>query len=281
MRICVGFMLALFPSGTKAGRAWRLELGGVAWIALVCIPPYDVSIRRAACVVCHDRNAERSQSPFCHNCRLVCPEAGSVTRCGDWVGGRRGRDRFDRVAGNERGSNSAVGVALIMAAMLSYGFALSIARSLQQKYGAIPVNPRRQGVALLLTAPLGLPELMNAHWTVGPLLCMLALGMFGTAVANVAMASAAGRFWGGAGIEHDFPHTGRRVAARRAYTRRACRTDINDRMSRVSDGAPGRRNAPVATKVTDSHVGPTRVASVFRVLCGESLLQVGFLSAYS
>ena len=53
---------------------------------------------------------------------------------------------------------------------------------------------RAQGIALLLTAPLGLPELMNAHWTVGPLLCMLALGTFGTAIANVVMASAAGRF---------------------------------------------------------------------------------------
>ena len=53
---------------------------------------------------------------------------------------------------------------------------------------------RAQGIALLLTAPLGLPELMKAHWTVGPLLCMLALGTFGTAIANVVMASAAGRF---------------------------------------------------------------------------------------
>ena len=62
------------------------------------------------------------------------------------------------------GQNSAVGVALIVAALVSYGFALSIARSLQQKYGAIPVIWRAQGIALLLTAPLGLPELMKAHW---------------------------------------------------------------------------------------------------------------------
>jgi drug/metabolite transporter (DMT)-like permease len=94
----------------------------------------------------------------------------------------------------DEGRSSAVGIAMILAAMVSYGVALSIARSLQQRYGAVPVIWRAQGVALVLTAPLGIPDLIRAHWTVGPLLSMLALGVFGTALANVAMASAAGRF---------------------------------------------------------------------------------------
>jgi drug/metabolite transporter (DMT)-like permease len=92
------------------------------------------------------------------------------------------------------GQSSTIGIGLILVALVSYGIALSIARSLQQQYGAVPVIWRAQAVALLLTAPLGIPDLLAAHWTPVPLLSMIALGVFGTALANVAMASAAGRF---------------------------------------------------------------------------------------
>src|SRR6185295_631192 len=78
--------------------------------------------------------------------------------------------------------------------LVSYGFALSIARSLQQQYGAVPVIWRAQGVALILTVPLGIPDLVAAHWSILPVLSLLALGALGTALANVLMASAAGRF---------------------------------------------------------------------------------------
>ena len=43
-------------------------------------------------------------------------------------------------------------------------------------------------------APLGIPDLMAAHWSLWPLLSLIALGAFGTAIANVLMASAAGHF---------------------------------------------------------------------------------------
>jgi drug/metabolite transporter (DMT)-like permease len=92
------------------------------------------------------------------------------------------------------GHSSAAGVGMILAALVSYGVALSIARSLQQKYGAVPVIWRAQAVGLILTAPLGIPDLLGAHWSPEPLLSLLALGAFGTAIANVLMASAAGRF---------------------------------------------------------------------------------------
>src|SRR5678810_655246 len=49
------------------------------------------------------------------------------------------------------------------AALVSYGFALNIARPVQQRQGALPVIWRAQAVALVLTAPLGLPELLRAH----------------------------------------------------------------------------------------------------------------------
>lgn len=94
----------------------------------------------------------------------------------------------------DEGQSSTAGIVMIMAALVSYGIALNIARSLQQKYGSAPVIWRAQAVGLVLTAPLGIPDLMAAHWTPVPLLSILALGAFGTAIANVLMASAAGRF---------------------------------------------------------------------------------------
>jgi len=91
------------------------------------------------------------------------------------------------------GRNSLTGVLLILAALVSYGFAINLARPLQQRNGALPVIWRAQAVALLLTAPLGLPELLAARWTAGPLFAMLALGALGTGVAYVLITIAAGR----------------------------------------------------------------------------------------
>lgn len=97
------------------------------------------------------------------------------------------------VPGLGAGGNSARGVLLIMAALVSYGIAINLARPLQQRNGALPVVWRALGVALLLTAPLGAPALLSAHWSPRSLLAMLALGALGTAAANVIMAVAAGR----------------------------------------------------------------------------------------
>jgi drug/metabolite transporter (DMT)-like permease len=91
------------------------------------------------------------------------------------------------------GASSATGVAMILLALTFYGFALNLARPLQQRNGALPVLWRAQGVALLATAPLGIPEVLHAHWSLGPVLSLLALGMLGTGVAFVITAVAAGR----------------------------------------------------------------------------------------
>ena len=97
------------------------------------------------------------------------------------------------VPGLGAGGNSMRGVLLIAAALVSYGVAINIARPLQQRNGALPVVWRALGVALVVTAPLGAPALLHAHWTPRALLAVLALGCLGTAVANVIMAMAAGR----------------------------------------------------------------------------------------
>ena len=68
-----------------------------------------------------------------------------------------------------QGRSTVIGVLLILAALVSYGFALNIARPVQQRQGALPVIWRAQAVALVLTAPLGLPELLRARWSPAPL----------------------------------------------------------------------------------------------------------------
>jgi drug/metabolite transporter (DMT)-like permease len=93
----------------------------------------------------------------------------------------------------DEGGSSADGVLLILAALVSYGFAINLARPLQQRNGALPVIWRAQAIALVLTAPLGVPELLQARWEPGPLLSLLALGVLGTGVAYVLITIAAGR----------------------------------------------------------------------------------------
>lgn len=91
------------------------------------------------------------------------------------------------------GSSSTLGVWLIIAAVTSYGIAINIARPLQMKHGALPIIWRAQAVALLLTAPMGIPDVMNATWSLWPVLSLLALGGLGTGVAFVLTATVAGR----------------------------------------------------------------------------------------
>ena len=91
------------------------------------------------------------------------------------------------------GSSSAIGVALIVAAVMSYGIAINIARPLQMQHGALPVIWRAQAVALVLTAPMGIPDVLQMRWELWPVLSLLALGGLGTGVAFVVTAIVAGR----------------------------------------------------------------------------------------
>jgi drug/metabolite transporter (DMT)-like permease len=97
------------------------------------------------------------------------------------------------VTSSDSGDNQTIGILLIAAALASYGLAYNLAGPLQQRNGALPVIWRALGMALLLTAPLGIPAVRHAHWTLWPVLSLLMLGAFGTAIANVLAATAAGR----------------------------------------------------------------------------------------
>ena len=85
------------------------------------------------------------------------------------------------------------GVLLILAAIASYGFAFNLTGPLQQRNGALPVLWRALGIALVLTAPMGIPDVIRAQWSLGPALALLALGALGTGVAYVLSTMAAGR----------------------------------------------------------------------------------------
>ncbi|MBS0660857.1 MAG: EamA family transporter [Verrucomicrobia bacterium] len=102
------------------------------------------------------------------------------------------------------GDNAAFSVGLILAAVASYGLAINLAIPLQRRYGALPVIWRALGVAVALTAPLGLPALGEFQWALKPFLCLLSLGVLGTAVANVLAATLAGRYGANAGASVTF-----------------------------------------------------------------------------
>lgn len=92
------------------------------------------------------------------------------------------------------GSSSVLGVGLIFVALACYGFALDLAAPLQREFGALPVLWNTQLVALVLTAPFGIAEIGDSEFAWKPFAMIAALGVFGTALAYVAMAANAGRF---------------------------------------------------------------------------------------
>lgn len=92
------------------------------------------------------------------------------------------------------GGSGALGPLLIFVAMACLAASLHLARPLQRRSGVLPVVWRAQAAALVLSAPLGLPQFAAARWSPGPLLALLALGALGTGIAYVLLASAAARF---------------------------------------------------------------------------------------
>jgi drug/metabolite transporter (DMT)-like permease len=95
--------------------------------------------------------------------------------------------------GSDGPVNSSLGVGQIALALVSYGFAMNLARPLQQQNGALPVMWWALLVALIFTMPLGPGAIGDAHWKWTSVLSLLALGSLGTGVANAIVATAAGR----------------------------------------------------------------------------------------
>jgi drug/metabolite transporter (DMT)-like permease len=91
---------------------------------------------------------------------------------------------------------NALGSGLVVLAVALYGLAANVAVPLQQRYGALPVLWRAQLAALLLVGPLGLASLPGSEFAWIPVLAMLPLGVLGTGLAFVLMATLVGRVGG-------------------------------------------------------------------------------------
>ena len=194
VRLLIGFgTLALFPSTWRsvAARDWgAIALLGIVWMAFP-LSMFPHAEQRVSSAITGMLNGA---GPL-----FVAIVASSLNRrlpsrnvMIGMIIGMIGTTLIALPAIGE-GHSSAAGILLILAALVSYAFALNIAQPLQHRYGALPVIWRAQSVALILTAPLGVPDLLRAHWTRVPLLSILALGVFGTGIAFVLMATAAGR----------------------------------------------------------------------------------------
>jgi drug/metabolite transporter (DMT)-like permease len=194
VRILIGFMtLSLFPSARKP--VMRSDWAGIAglgalWLAfpLSMFPFAEEHVSSALTGMLNGANPLFTAIVAAAVARGVPPRrvlAGVAV-------GMIGAILMALPAIGE-GRSSAAGVGMIMAALVSYGFAINIARPLQQRNGALSVIWRSQLVALVLTAPLGLPDIMAARWRPGPVAALIALGALGTGVAHAVMAVAAGK----------------------------------------------------------------------------------------
>lgn len=90
-------------------------------------------------------------------------------------------------------TSSLTGILLILVALVCYGFAINLVQPLQRRNGALPVMWRALGVAMVVTAPFGLPAVFAGQWSLRPALALTALGALGTGIATALMATAAGR----------------------------------------------------------------------------------------
>jgi drug/metabolite transporter (DMT)-like permease len=91
------------------------------------------------------------------------------------------------------GSSSAMGVALVVIACMSYGVAINLNVPLVQRYGTLAVFWRVQLVSVVLTTPFGLYGLRDSTWGWRSAGANVALGAFGTALAFVLLASLSAR----------------------------------------------------------------------------------------
>jgi drug/metabolite transporter (DMT)-like permease len=194
LRILIGFaLLSLFHGARKPVplHAWLGIAGlGVLWLAfpLSLFPLAEQRVSSALTGMLNGANPLFTALVAAAIARRI-PSRSVMTGIGVGMAGTI----LMGIPALSEGHSSATGVGLIIAALVSYGFALNIAKPLQQRNGALPIIWRAQMIALVLTAPLGLPEMFAAHWRPGAVLALIALGALGTGVAHVVMSVAAGK----------------------------------------------------------------------------------------
>lgn len=101
------------------------------------------------------------------------------------------------VAADGAGSGSAaLGVGLVLLAMVMYGLSFNLAVPLQQRYGPTAVLLRAQVAALLVIAPYAALTATGSQLTLTTTLAMLPLGVLGTGLAFVLITQLVGRVGG-------------------------------------------------------------------------------------
>jgi drug/metabolite transporter (DMT)-like permease len=88
---------------------------------------------------------------------------------------------------------NAIGVLLVVLAVLSYSVAVHIAGPLQRKYGAIPVVRNALLFAVILSIPYGIVGVTDSGFAWGPMIACIALGAGGTGIAYALAAELNGR----------------------------------------------------------------------------------------
>jgi drug/metabolite transporter (DMT)-like permease len=85
------------------------------------------------------------------------------------------------------GTSEAIGVLMLLIAVVCYGIAINILAPPAQTYGSLPIMARVLALAVIWTAPLGLLGVSRSTFAWGSLLAVAALGVLGTALAFVLM----------------------------------------------------------------------------------------------
>jgi drug/metabolite transporter (DMT)-like permease len=87
----------------------------------------------------------------------------------------------------DEGTNEAIGVILVLAAVACYGLAVNIAAPIQQRYGSLPVMMRMLGLAGVWTLPFALFGVPDSGWQWSSFLAVATAGAVGTGIAFVVM----------------------------------------------------------------------------------------------
>lgn len=87
----------------------------------------------------------------------------------------------------------AIGVGLVLAAIVSYGFAINLAGPLQRKYGSLPVLSRTLVIATVLVSPYAVWGIPESSFAWSALLSCIVLGAGGTGLALVMATKLTGR----------------------------------------------------------------------------------------
>jgi drug/metabolite transporter (DMT)-like permease len=194
MRLAFGFLvLSLFPAARrKVDRSdWlRIALLGVIWMAIP-LSMFPFAEERVSSALTGMLNGANPIFTAAVAWGLLKRPPGANQRWGLALGFLG--TALIALPSLGEGTSEALGVVLILIALTCYGFALNLAVPLQQKYGSLPIFWRAQMVGMALTFPLGLTGLDDSRFELVPVLAILALGVFGTALAYLLMGGLAGR----------------------------------------------------------------------------------------